>query len=476
MGSSYEPHGLFRGHRAGPTPGHDDLPPAPPEEAELSKHLSQDVAQPIRDRVRFAVDPSAQLQCTPSSPSARPALALKGCGDAPAPIQSSDFRHMLLSLMEACDYHGGSTHVLDFMTVRLSIARKLRLAGHAAAADRITYSIENYDLNLNLVNDSGRVGLSQSLRAFQSSESLPLCPACEAACSKVTSFSDLSRLIHRDCSCRPSPVSPASEAATAACAPADRDAYCPGISGGVLPRADVASVDELVDPETRSEHFATDVAEHRCVALPDGPDDMSAAESACPPTAAAAESSSHWSRKSVIRLFQLGCLLRLVPRGNSDSCRPDTANVQLGLDAPIASHQEAALMPSAAPTLPGNAGGDARVNYLLDPLQGSLTIGDVKLFGDIQALTPKEACYAFDTSAVQLALLAAPDAQPISAQDSLAVGPSCSAEIDQTLVSFMILAAFCVALPVKDGAAVAVYLSGCDPPAVNCFLAGVEFV
>ena len=98
MGSSYEPHGLFRGHRVGLTPGHDDLPPAPPEEAELSKHLSQDVAQPIRDRVRFAVDPSAQLQCTPSSPSARPALALKGCGDAPAPMKSSDFRHMLLSL------------------------------------------------------------------------------------------------------------------------------------------------------------------------------------------------------------------------------------------------------------------------------------------------------------------------------------------------------------------------------------------
>ena len=50
-------------------------------------------------------------------------------------------------------------------------------------------------------------------------------------------------------------------------------------------------------------------------------------------------------------------------------------------------------MPSAAPTLPGNAGGDARVNYLLDPLQGSLTIGAVKPFGDIQALTPKETCY-----------------------------------------------------------------------------------
>ena len=40
---------------------------------------------------------------------------------------------------------------------------------------------------------------------------------------------------------------------------------------------------------------------------------------------------------------------------------------------------------------------------------------------------------------------------------------------NELLVSLMILAAFCVALPVKDGAAVAVYLSGCDPPAVNCF-------
>ena len=159
----------------------------------------------------------------------------------------------------------------------------------------------------------------------------------------------------------------------------------------MLPRADVASVDDL---DTRSEHFATDVAEHRCFALPDKfTDDMSAAESARPPTAATAESSFHWSRESVIHLFQLGCLLRLVPRGNSDSCRPDTANEQLDLDAPIASHQEAALMPSAALTLPGNAGGDARVSYLLGPLQGSLTIGDVKPFWEIQALTPKETAF-----------------------------------------------------------------------------------
>ena len=377
---------------------------------------------------------------------------------------------MLLYLMEACDYPrylDGSACVVDMVAVRLSITRTLRISGRDAFADRMTSSTENIHLNLNLLTDSARVGLIQSLRAFQSSEALPFCPACEAECSKVKSFSDLSRLIHRDCPCRPSPVSPASEAATAACAPADRDAYHPGITGAVLPRADVASVDELVDPETRSEHFATDVAEHRCVALPDGPDDMSAAESACPPTAATAESSFHWSRKSVIQLFQLGCLLRLVPRGNEDSCLPDTTIEQIDLAAPIASHQEAALMPSAALTLPGNADGDARVNYLLDPLQGSLTIGDVKPFGDIQALTPKEACYAFDTAAAQLALLAAPDAQPLSDQDMPAVGPS--AEIDQMLVYFIILAARCVAFPGQDGAAVAIYHSGCDPPSLYCF-------
>jgi hypothetical protein len=131
-------------------------------------------------------------------------------------------------------------------------------------------------------------------------------------------------------------------------------------------------------------------------------------------------------------------------------------------------------MPSAALTLPGNADGDARVNddSICDPLQGSLTIGEVTpvvFRGDMKALAPKEAISAFDTTSNQLALLAAPDAQPISLTDSLAVGPSCSAEIDQTLVSFIIIAAHCVALPVKDGAAVAVYHSGCDPPAVNCF-------
>ena len=42
MGSSYEPHGLFRGRLAGLTPVHDDLPPAPPvsQEAEQSKHIA----------------------------------------------------------------------------------------------------------------------------------------------------------------------------------------------------------------------------------------------------------------------------------------------------------------------------------------------------------------------------------------------------------------------------------------------------
>ena len=126
-------------------------------------------------------------------------------------------------------------------------------------------------------------------------------------------------------------------------------------------------------------------------------------------------------------------------------------------------------MPSAALSLPGNADGDARVNSICDPLQGSLMIGDVKPFEDIPAFTPKEALPAFDTPAEQLALLAAPDAQPISVQDTLAVGPSCSAEIDQMLVFFIILAARCVAFPVQDGAAVAIFLSGCDPPCLNCF-------
>jgi len=148
-------------------------------------------------------------------------------------------------------------------------------------------------------------------------------------------------------------------------------------------------------------------------------------------------------------------------------------------------------MPSAALTLLGNTDGDARVNddSICDPLQGSRKIGEatpVIFRGDLKALAPKEAISAFDTTANQLAWLAAPDARPISVPDhmirtdprqqtrscptdSLAVGPWCLAEIDQMLVFFIIIAANCVALPVKDGAAVAVYLSGCDPPAVYCF-------
>jgi hypothetical protein len=56
-------------------------------------------------------------------------------------------------------------------------------------------------------------------------------------------------------------------------------------------------------------------------------------------------------------------------------------------------------MPSAALTLLGNADGDARVNddSICDPLQGSLTIGEVTpvIFrGDLQALAPKEAISA----------------------------------------------------------------------------------
>ena len=468
MGSSYEPHGLFPGRLAGLEPVHDDLPTAPQEEAEPSKLISQDVAQPIRLRVRFGDDPSAQLPlCTPSSPSARPALALKGCGDGPATMTSFALRRMIL-LIRGCGVAprdpDGFAHVVVLL---LRLAREWRVAGDASGADSLTSDIEDILIHHDLLADSDRAELLQRPRAFQSPASLPLCSTCEAECSKGKTYHDLGRLLLRDCPCRPSLFSPASEAATAAGAPADRDACCPGITGGVLPCADVASVD---DQATRSDNFATDVAERRCFALPDEfTDDMSAAESACPPAAATADSSSHWSRKSVIQLFQLGCLLRLVPRGNSDSCHPDAANEQIDLDAPIASREEAALMPSAALSLLGDTDGDARVTSICDPLQGSLKIGDVTPFEDIPAFTPKEALPAFDTPAEQLALLAAPDAQPISVQDTLAVGPSCSAEIDQMLVFFIILAAHCVAFSVQDRAAVAIFHSGCDPPAVDCF-------
>ncbi len=86
-------------------------------------------------------------------------------------------------------------------------------------------------------------------------------------------------------------------------------------------------------------------------------------------------------------------------------------------------------MPSAALELPGTADGEARVTCLRDPLQDSLAVGEatpVIFAGDLQALAPKEAISAFAATAGQLALLAAPDAQPIPLTDSLAVGPLCS--------------------------------------------------
>ena len=378
-------HESLRGRLAGLPPVHDDLPPAPPvlQEAEQSKHITTEVCTHGR-RVKFADDSSAQL---PSPPSARPALAMEGCGDGPATMTSfdlRDLRRMLLALHRGCgvappdpDGYAGAVVYL------LRLAREWRIAGYASGADKATSVIEDIIVHFNLLADSDRTEFLQRLRAFQSSASLPLCPTCEAELAKGKTYQDLGRLIHRDCPCRPSPVSPASEAAPAACAPADRDACCPGISGGVLPRADVASVDDLDDHETRSEHFATDVAEHSCVALPDGPDDLSAAESA-----------------------------------------DDDWGDFVAYESPRATAE----------------GGDARVNELLDPLQGSLAIGEatpVIFRGDLQALAPKEAISAFDTSAVQLALLAAPDAPPIRVSDQgmPAVGPTCSAEIDQTLVS-----------------------------------------
>ena len=138
---------------------------------------------------RFPDDPSAQLPLrTPSPPSARPALAEEGCGDGPVTLKSSDLRQMLLSLVEACDYprHHLSAHAVDDVALRLSIIRKLRIERRAAIADRMTYRFENIYLNSNrLLTDSAREGLRQSFRAFQSSETLPFCPACEAECSKV---------------------------------------------------------------------------------------------------------------------------------------------------------------------------------------------------------------------------------------------------------------------------------------------------
>ena len=183
---------------------------------------------------RFPDDLSAQL---PSSPSARPALAMEGCGDRPATMTSIDLLRMLLGLIRACDYPRDPDGYAGVVVYLLRLARKWRIAGNASGADRATSDIEDILDHYALLADSDRAELLQRLRAFQSAASLPLCPTCEAECSEVESIKDLRRLLFRDCPCRPSSsVSLASEAATAACAPADRDACCPGISGGVLPR------------------------------------------------------------------------------------------------------------------------------------------------------------------------------------------------------------------------------------------------
>ena len=176
MGSSYEPHGLFRGHRAGLTPGHDDLPPAPQEEVEQSKHQSQDVAQPLGHHVRFADETSAQLPLrTSSTPSARPALALKGCGDDPATMTSLELLRLLRALIRGC---GVAPHDPDgyagVVVYLLRLAREWRIAGDASGADRVTSDIEGIMIHYNLLADSDRAELLQRLRAFQSSASLPI--------------------------------------------------------------------------------------------------------------------------------------------------------------------------------------------------------------------------------------------------------------------------------------------------------------
>ena len=171
---------------------------------------------------RFPDDPSAQLPLrTPSTPSARPALAEEGCGDGPASMTSIDLLRMLLGLIRACDYPRDPDGCAGVVVYLLRLARKWRIAGNASGADRATSDIEDIIDHYALLADSDRAELLQRLRAFQSAASLPLCPTCEAACSKVESIKDLRRLIYRDCPCRPCPVSTASEAATAACALAD---------------------------------------------------------------------------------------------------------------------------------------------------------------------------------------------------------------------------------------------------------------
>jgi hypothetical protein len=164
-------------------------------------------------------DLSAQL---PSSPSARPALAMEGCGDRPATMTSLELLRMLRALIRGC---GVAPHDPDgyagVVAYLLRLAREWRIAGDASGADNVTSRIEDIIDHYELLADSDRAELLQRLRAFQSAASLPLCPTCEAECSEVESIKDLRRLIYRDCPYRPSsPVSLASEAATAACAPA----------------------------------------------------------------------------------------------------------------------------------------------------------------------------------------------------------------------------------------------------------------
>ena len=185
-------HESTRGRLAGLTPVLDDLPPAPPvsQEAEQSKYITQEVCSHDR-RVRLADDPSAQLRCTPSSPSARPALALKGCGDGPATMTAVELRRMLL-LISGCGLDPSDPDDYAYVIVDLlPLAREWRIAGDASGADIATSRIEGYLIEYDLLDDSARTELLQCIRAFQSSASLPFCPACEAECFKVQTISDL---------------------------------------------------------------------------------------------------------------------------------------------------------------------------------------------------------------------------------------------------------------------------------------------
>ena len=159
---------------------------------------------------RFPDDLSAQL---PSSPSARPALAMEGCGDRPATMTSIELLRMLRALIRGCGVAPHDPDGYAGVVVYLPrLAREWRIAGDASGADRVTSDIEDIMIHYNLLADSDRAELLQRLRAFQSSASLPLCPTCEAELSKGETYYDLGRLFLRACPCRPSPVSTASEA------------------------------------------------------------------------------------------------------------------------------------------------------------------------------------------------------------------------------------------------------------------------